>query len=68
MDHADKSTPRRTTKTIAIPHDLHDLLRIAALQESLRTKRRITLQDCAETALRSYLDQINSPDLARKLH
>jgi len=56
MDKPEKPNTRRT-RTIAIPIDLHDLLRIAALHESLRTKQRITLQDFAEKALRSYLDQ-----------
>jgi hypothetical protein len=58
-----KSSTRRT-RTIAIPSDLHDQLRIAALQQSLQYKRRITLQELAEKALSVYLDQLkNNPSL-----
>ena len=50
----------RRTRTVALPLELHDRLRIEALQQSLRHKRRITLQEVAELALRQYLHQATS--------
>ncbi|MBA3468638.1 MAG: hypothetical protein H0T53_03240 [Herpetosiphonaceae bacterium] len=47
----------RRTRTVAIPVDLHDRLRIEALQQSIRQKRRISIQDIAERAVKHYLDQ-----------
>jgi hypothetical protein len=52
-----KRPTTRRTRTIAIQADLHDRLRVSALQQSIQQKRRITLQDLAEMALRNYLNQ-----------
>jgi hypothetical protein len=55
MAKTETTSVARRTRTIAIPVDLHDRLRMAALAQSLQKKRRITLQDLAEEALHSYL-------------
>jgi hypothetical protein len=52
-----KRPTARRTRTIAIQAELHDRLRISVLQQSLQQKRRITLQDLAEMALRNYLEK-----------
>jgi hypothetical protein len=53
----DPSLVHRRTRTVAIPIEIHDQLRIVALHQSLQEQRRITLQDVAEVALQQYLEK-----------
>lgn len=49
--------PVRRTRTVALPQELHDQLRVLALQHTLAQHRRITIQDLVEQALHAYLAQ-----------